>query len=43
MKFIYCQGNEDVNNLIWTKNDYIYRIDGKITKEELLKIAKNVN
>lgn len=42
MKFIYCQGNEDVNNLIWTKNDYIYRIDGKITKEEFIKIAKSV-
>ena len=24
VKYIYCQGNEGINNLIWTKNDYIY-------------------
>lgn len=41
--YIYCQGNENVNNLIWTKNDYVYRVSGTLTKEELLKIAKNVN
>ena len=41
--YIYCQGNENINNLIWTKNDYVYRIDGTLSKEEFLKIAKNVN
>ena len=41
--YIYCQGNENISNLIWTKNDYVYRVSGTLTKEELLKIAKNVN
>ena len=41
--YIYCQDNENINNLIWTKNDYVYRVSGTLTKEELLRIAKNVN
>ena len=41
--YIYCQGNENINNLLWTKNDYAYKIDGTLSKEEFLKIAKNVN
>ena len=42
IKYTYCQGNESVNNLIWAKNDYVYRIEGMLSKEELLKIAKTV-
>ena len=42
IKYIYCQGNLNMNNLIWTKNDYVYRISGLLTLEELLKIAKDV-
>lgn len=42
VKYTYCQGNESVNNLIWTNNDYVYRIEGMLSKEELLKIAKTV-
>ena len=42
IKYTYCQGNEGVNNLVWTKNDYVYRIDGALSKEEMLKIAKTV-
>lgn len=42
IKYTYCQGNEGVNNLIWTKNDYVYRIEGMLSREELLKIAKTV-
>ena len=42
VSYIYCKGNLGVNNLIWTKNDYVYRIDGAITKEELIKIAQNL-
>ena len=41
--YIYCQGNENISNLIWTKNDYVYRVSGTLTKEELIRIAKNVN
>lgn len=42
IKYTYCQGNEGVNNLVWTKNDYVYRMDGTLIKEEMLKIAKTV-
>lgn len=42
IKYTYCQGNESVNNLIWTKNDYVYRIEGALSKEELLKTAKTL-
>ena len=41
-KYIYCKGNLGADNLIWTKNDYVYRIDGTLTKEEFIKIAKTV-
>ncbi len=41
--YTYCSGNLDVDNLIWTKNDYIYRIDGTFTKEEFIKIAENID
>ena len=30
------------NYLVWNKNDYIYQVDGTISKEELLKIAETV-
>ncbi len=42
IKYTYCQGNESVNNLLWTKTDYVYRISGTLSKVELLKIAKTV-
>ena len=42
IKYTYCQGNEGVNNIVWTRNDYVYRIDGTLSKEEMLKIAKTV-
>lgn len=29
-------------NIVWIGNDYIYRIDGNLTKDEMLKIAKNI-
>lgn len=42
IKYTYCQGNEGVNNIVWTRNDYVYRVSGVLTKDELLKIAKTV-
>lgn len=42
IKYIYCDGNLDVNNLIWTKNDYVYRINGNLICDEMLEIAKHV-
>ena len=40
--YVYCQGEKGVNNIVWSKNDYVYRIDGNLTKEEFIKIAKTV-
>lgn len=42
IKYTYCEGNEGVNNIVWTKNDYVYRMDGTLSKDEILKIAKTV-
>ncbi len=42
VKYIYCQGNDGVNNLLWTMNDYVYRMSGTLSKDELVKIAKFV-
>ena len=43
IKYVYCQGNLGVNNIIWSKNDYVYRIDGVLSKEEFIKIAQNID
>ena len=42
IKYIYCEGNLGINNIVWTKNDYVYQVEAPFTKEELLKIAKTV-
>lgn len=42
VKYVYCQGNEGVNNLVWTKNDYVYQVAAPFEKEELFKIARTV-
>ena len=42
IKYIYCQGNEGMNNLLWIKNDYIYQLEAPFEKEQLIKIAKTV-
>ena len=31
-----------MGNIIWNANDYVYRINGTISKDELLKIAETV-
>lgn len=41
--YIYSEGSSGLNILIWTNNDYVYRIEGTILKEELLEIAKTVD
>lgn len=40
--YIYCKGELGVDNLIWTKNDYVYRISGPFLLDEFIKIAKTV-
>jgi|GEM_PF-385825 len=42
IKYTYCRGNLEFDNLIWTKNDYIYRIEGNMPLDEFLEIAKSV-
>lgn len=42
IKYVYCQGNEGVNNLVWSKIDYVYQLEAPLEKEELLKIARTV-
>lgn len=42
IKYTYCQGNDGVNNIVWTRYDYVYRFSGTLTKDELLKIVKTV-
>lgn len=42
VNYIYCKGNKGVDNLIWTKNDYVYRISGPFTQEEFIKIAESI-
>lgn len=43
MKYTYCQGNEGMNNLVWTKSDYVYLIEAQFNKEEMVEIAKFVS
>lgn len=40
LEYVYCQGDLGSDNIIWTKSDYVYRIDGTLTKEEFIKIAE---
>ncbi len=42
IKYVYCEGNLGISNIMWTKNDYVYRVSGMFTYNELLEIAKNV-
>lgn len=42
VKYIYCVGDLDINNIMWTKNDYVYQIEAHFDKEELLKIAQGM-
>ena len=43
VNYFYCKESLGVDILIWTKNDYVYRIDGALSKEELIKIAQNID
>lgn len=41
--YTYCPAASGVNSIIWTKNSYVYHIDGSLSAENLIKIAKNIN
>lgn len=40
--YTYSLSENNIGNIIWNKNDYIYRINGDVSKEDLLKIAVTV-
>ena len=42
VKYICSTGDSGVSNIVWTKNDYVYRISGKLNSDELFKIAINI-
>lgn len=42
VKYTYYTSSYNYYGIIWTQNDYIYQIDGELTKNELLKIAKSL-
>lgn len=41
-KYIYNNDGKGSIILIWIRNDFIYNINGNISKEEIIKIAKTV-
>ena len=41
-EYRYCLSKNNTGNVIWTENDYVYRINGTVSKDELLKIAETV-
>lgn len=40
--YYYCLGQNNYSNIVWTENDYIYRIDGNLSKGEFINIAESV-
>lgn len=40
--YIFYVDKNNYNCIVWNENDYIYRINGTISKDELLKIAETV-
>lgn len=42
IEYVYCKGNIGIDNLIWIKHDYVYRIDGNVSLDEFIKIAENI-
>ena len=42
IKYTYGTDVNGSSNVMWTENDYVFRIDGNLTTEELLKIAESI-
>ncbi len=40
--YTYYESLSGNRSIMWQKNDYIYQIDGQISKDEMLKIAETV-
>ena len=41
-EYTYSLGLSNVGYLLWHENDYIYQINGDVSKEEMLKIAESI-
>ena len=41
--YYYCLSKNNIGNIIWSKNDYVYQISGGLSKYELVKIAETVS
>lgn len=41
-EYLYCLGKNNMGNVIWTENDYVYQVNGTLSKNDLLKIAETV-
>lgn len=42
LKYLYYTDNNGICGIIWNKNDYVFRINGLVSKDELVKIATTV-
>ncbi len=40
--YTYYANKSGMNSFIWNENDYVYKVEGDFSKEELLKIAHTV-
>ncbi len=43
IEYTYYTSTCGFYGIIWTENDYIYQVDGQLSKDELIKIAENIN
>ena len=41
-KYIFYIDKNNYNFIVWNMNDYVYQVDGTLSKDELLKIAETV-
>lgn len=41
-EYIFYVDENNYNFIVWNKNDYVYQVDGTLSRDELLKIAETV-
>ena len=41
--YTYTENPDSFNSMIWTKNDYVYKLEGSISKDEFMIIAQSVS
>lgn len=40
--YTYCSDINNYSTIIWNKNDYVYKVEGSLVLDELIKIAETV-